>query len=135
LFPALHHHHFWVRIMHAALCAASTEAYTAASAIGAQAVMGSPQLAMGRLTDDVMKQTVQPAMFVFQPQFFPLQNTNSLCPAAPYSTVCYTQKGLAWYSEWGTLRNTNNAIFLATLMGKHGASPASRQQHICWARR
>lgn len=28
------------------------------------------------------------------------QNTNSRCPAAPYSTVCYTAKGLAWYSEW-----------------------------------
>jgi hypothetical protein len=63
------------------------------------------------------------------------QNTASLCPAAPYSTVCYTPKGLAWYSEWGTLRNTNNAVFLATLMGKHGASAASRQQHVCWARR
>jgi hypothetical protein len=49
--------------------------------------------------------------------------------------VCYTPKGLAWYSEWGTLRNTNNAVFLATLMGKHGASAASRQQHMCWARR
>jgi hypothetical protein len=38
-----------------------------------------------------------------------VQNTNSLCPAAPYSTVCYTPKGLAWYSEWGTLRNTGEA--------------------------
>jgi hypothetical protein len=64
-----------------------------------------------------------------------LQNTNSLCPATPYSTVCYTPKGLAWYSEWGTLRNTGNAMLLATLMGKYGASAASRQQHQCWARR
>jgi hypothetical protein len=35
----------------------------------------------------------------------------------------------------GTLRNTNNAIFLAALMGKNGATAASRQQHACWARR
>lgn len=64
-----------------------------------------------------------------------VQNTNSLCPASPYSTVCYTPKGLAWYSEWGTLRNTGNAMFLAALMGKYAATAAAKQQHACWARR
>jgi len=39
-------------------------------------------------------------------------------------------EGACWYSEWGTLRNTNNAIFLATLMGKNGATATSRQQHM-----
>lgn len=36
----------------------------------------------------------------------PTQDTSSKCPKPSYSTVCYTQKGLAYYSDWGTLRNT-----------------------------
>ncbi|KAF8065624.1 celF [Scenedesmus sp. PABB004] len=62
------------------------------------------------------------------------QNTASRCPASPYSTVCYTPKGLAWYSEWGTLRNTANAVWLAVLLAKSSA-PASKATHACWARR
>jgi endoglucanase len=59
------------------------------------------------------------------------EDTSSRCPAAPYSTVCYTPKGLAWYSEWGTLRNTGNAMFIAALMGKYSRNGAT---HMCWVR-
>jgi hypothetical protein len=48
------------------------------------------------------------------------QDTTSLCPKESYANVCYTPKGLAYYSDWGTLRNTGNMMFLATLMGKYG---------------
>lgn len=61
-----------------------------------------------------------------------MQDTTSLCPKPSYSTVCYTQKGLAYYSDWGTTRNTANMMFIAALMGKY--SDAKQQQHICWAR-
>jgi hypothetical protein len=40
-------------------------------------------------------------------------------------------QGLAYYSDWGTLRNTGNMMFLAALMGKHGDN---KEAHICWAR-
>lgn len=59
------------------------------------------------------------------------ENTASKCPAASYSTVCYTPKGLAYYSDWGTLRNTGNMMFVAALMGKYGQNKAA---HTCWAR-
>ena len=49
-----------------------------------------------------------------------LQDTTSKCPKESYANVCYTPKGLAYYSDWGTLRNTGNMMFLATLMGKYG---------------
>jgi hypothetical protein len=29
-----------------------------------------------------------------------LQNTGNKCPQPSYSTVCYTPKGLAYYSDW-----------------------------------
>jgi hypothetical protein len=29
-----------------------------------------------------------------------LQNTNNKCPTPPYYSVCYTPKGLAYYSDW-----------------------------------
>jgi hypothetical protein len=60
-----------------------------------------------------------------------LQDTTSLCPKESYANVCYTPKGLAYYSDWGTLRNTGNMMFLATIMGKYGAQADT---HICWAR-
>jgi hypothetical protein len=59
------------------------------------------------------------------------QNTANKCPAASYSTVCYTPKGLAYYSDWGTLRNTGNMMFVASLMYKYGAN---KQANICFAR-
>lgn len=31
---------------------------------------------------------------------FLLQNTNNKCPQPSYSTVCYTPKGMAYYSDW-----------------------------------
>jgi hypothetical protein len=45
--------------------------------------------------------------------------------------VCYTPKGLAYYSDWGTLRNTGNMMFVASLMYKYGAN---KQANICFAR-
>jgi hypothetical protein len=60
-----------------------------------------------------------------------LQDTSSKCPKPSYSTVCYTQKGLAYYSDWGTLRNTGNMMFMAALMGKYGQNKASA---LCFAR-
>lgn len=48
------------------------------------------------------------------------QDTSSKCPKESYANVCYTPLGLAYYSDWGTLRNTGNMMFLATLMGKYG---------------
>jgi hypothetical protein len=59
------------------------------------------------------------------------QDTSSKCPKPSYSTVCYTQKGLAYYSDWGTLRNTGNMMFMAALMGKYGNNKASA---LCFAR-
>eukprot|EP00882_Tetradesmus_deserticola_P025807 GHRQ01028376.1.p1 GENE.GHRQ01028376.1~~GHRQ01028376.1.p1 ORF type:complete len:447 (+),score=89.44 GHRQ01028376.1:369-1709(+) len=60
------------------------------------------------------------------------QDTSSSCPKPAYSAVCYTPKGLAYYSDWGTLRNTANMMFIAALMGKY--SDGNRQKHICWTR-
>jgi len=40
-------------------------------------------------------------------------------------------QGLAYYSDWGTLRNTGNMMFIAAVMGKYGSNA---QSHICWAR-
>lgn len=60
-----------------------------------------------------------------------VQDTSSKCPKPSYSTVCYTQKGLAYYSDWGTLRNTGNMMFMAALMGKHGQNKGSA---LCFAR-
>lgn len=54
-----------------------------------------------------------------------------MCPKESYANVCYTPKGLAYYSDWGTLRNTGNMMFIATLMGKYGDQAGA---HICWAR-
>jgi hypothetical protein len=45
--------------------------------------------------------------------------------------VCYTQKGLAYYSDWGTLRNTGNMMFMAALMGKYGTDKTAP---LCFAR-
>eukprot|EP00775_Hariotina_reticulata_P012172 gene12172-12310_t len=59
------------------------------------------------------------------------QDTSSVCPKESYANVCYTPKGLAYYSDWGTLRNTGNMMFLAALMGKHGDN---KEAHICWTR-
>ncbi|WIA40308.1 hypothetical protein OEZ86_013679 [Tetradesmus obliquus] len=59
------------------------------------------------------------------------EDTSSKCPKESYSNVCYTPKGLAYYSDWGTLRNTGNMMFLATIMGKYGDNA---EAHICWAR-
>lgn len=59
------------------------------------------------------------------------EDTSSKCPKESYANVCYTPKGLAYYSDWGTLRNTGNMMFIATLMGKYGSDA---QRHICWAR-
>ncbi|WIA29389.1 hypothetical protein OEZ86_011893 [Tetradesmus obliquus] len=59
------------------------------------------------------------------------ENSGNKCPQPSYSTVCYTPKGLAYYSDWGTLRNTGNMMFMAALMGKYGNN---KQAHICWAR-
>ncbi|KAF8073058.1 celI [Scenedesmus sp. PABB004] len=59
------------------------------------------------------------------------EDVNNKCPAPSYSTVCYTPKGMAYYSDWGTLRNNGNMMFIAALMGKYGDS---RQAHICWVR-
>ena len=36
--------------------------------------------------------------------------------------VQYTPKGLAWASEWGTLRYTMNAALIAEIVAKHIAS-------------
>lgn len=41
---------------------------------------------------------------------------------------------MAYYSDWGTLRNTANMGFVSAVMGKHGSSTSSRQANICWAR-
>lgn len=35
------------------------------------------------------------------------------------SPVQYTPAGLAWASEWGTLRYTMNAAFIAEVVAKH----------------
>ena len=43
--------------------------------------------------------------------------------------MCYTPKGLAYYSDWGTLRNTGNMMFLATIMGKYGQQVRLTQWH------
>lgn len=45
--------------------------------------------------------------------------------------MCYTPKGLAYYSDWGTLRNTGNMMFMAALMGKYGNNKAAA---LCFAR-
>lgn len=34
------------------------------------------------------------------------EDKSSKCPKQSYANVCYTPKGLAYYSDWGTLRNT-----------------------------
>lgn len=60
------------------------------------------------------------------------EDTSSRCPKEAYANVCYTNKGLAYYADWGTLRGTANAAFIATLMGKHGGG--YRDGHVCWAR-
>jgi len=54
------------------------------------------------------------------------QDRTSKCPAEPYSTVCYTPKGMASYSDWGTLRNTANAVFISAIMAKRGMSARTR---------
>jgi hypothetical protein len=44
------------------------------------------------------------------------QDTSSKCPKESYANVCYTPKGLAYYSDWGTLRNTGNMMFLVRIV-------------------
>ncbi|KAI8473823.1 MAG: Six-hairpin glycosidase-like protein [Monoraphidium minutum] len=59
------------------------------------------------------------------------EDTTSLCPKESYANVCYTEKGLAYYADWGTLRGTANMAFIATLMAKYGQA---KDAHACWAR-
>lgn len=59
------------------------------------------------------------------------EDTSSRCPKEAYANVCYTNKGLAYYADWGTLRGTANVAFIATLMAKHGGN---KDAHACWAR-
>ncbi|WIA11041.1 hypothetical protein OEZ85_011194 [Tetradesmus obliquus] len=60
------------------------------------------------------------------------KNTNNKCPTIPYYSVCYTPKGLAYYSDWGTLRSTAAMSFIATLAAKYSAAD-SRASNLCWA--
>jgi hypothetical protein len=60
------------------------------------------------------------------------QDTESECPKESYANVCYTKKGLAYYADWGTLRGTANAAFIAALMSKYSAT--NKDLHACWAR-
>jgi hypothetical protein len=46
------------------------------------------------------------------------EDTSAKCPMQSYANVCYTPKGLAYYSDWGTLRNTGNMMLIAALTGK-----------------
>lgn len=62
------------------------------------------------------------------------QDKESKCPAEPYSTVCYTPKGLAAYSDWGTLRNTANMLFIGAIMAKRGMNSKTRDANLCWTR-
>ncbi|WIA30941.1 hypothetical protein OEZ86_000991 [Tetradesmus obliquus] len=60
------------------------------------------------------------------------KNTNNKCPTIPYYSVCYTPKGLAYYSDWGTLRSTAAMSFIATLAAKYSVAD-SRASNLCWA--
>lgn len=61
------------------------------------------------------------------------QDTSSKCPKPSYSTVCYTQKGLAYYSDWGTLRNTGGATSRYThTAGEPAAPPRQHELSLCF---
>ncbi|KAL6757031.1 Six-hairpin glycosidase-like protein [Haematococcus lacustris] len=70
------------------------------------------------------------------------QDTSRRCPAADF-TVCYTPGGLAWLTQWGSLRHTGNIALLAAVYARElgadviaspAALAATRRTHRCWVR-
>ncbi|GFH06034.1 endoglucanase, partial [Haematococcus lacustris] len=85
---------------------------------------------------------VQQAQAYLQQLLGQWQDTSRRCPAADF-TVCYTPGGLAWLTQWGSLRHTGNIALLAAVYARELgadviASPATlaatRRTHRCWVR-
>ncbi|KAJ9511129.1 hypothetical protein QJQ45_013168 [Haematococcus lacustris] len=85
---------------------------------------------------------VQQAQAYLQQLLGQWQDTSRRCPAADF-TVCYTPGGLAWLTQWGSLRHTGNIALLAAVYARElgadviaspAALAATRRAHRCWVR-
>ncbi|KAJ9511028.1 hypothetical protein QJQ45_002824 [Haematococcus lacustris] len=85
---------------------------------------------------------VQQAQAYLQQLLGQWQDTSRRCPAADF-TVCYTPGGLAWLTQWGSLRHTGNIALLAAVYARElgadviaspAALAATRRTHRCWVR-